>query len=106
MVDFAKPNRAVPPALAVPPELKKPFADPPELEKGWAEVEAPKQIQFDRPGLEVAGRLLAVSWIRLDNKQVRSYVMTIDGKAKFKFLGTYDLVQKLGPEHVGAVVRI
>lgn len=75
-------------------------------EAGWETKNAPDLVKFDKPGVSIAGRLLSCSMIEIEKKHVIQYLITADGKKVFKFLGTFDLAQKLGKSDVGSLVRI
>lgn len=79
---------------------------PPPVEAGFSTRETPELIKFDKPGKRIAGKLLAVSRIQIEGKTVLEYLITADGKTRFKFLGVYDLVQKLGARDAGGFVAI
>jgi hypothetical protein len=78
---------------------------PQTAEQGWSRAEAPTMIKFEKPGQEICGKLFAVILVEVGDKKVVQYVIDFDGK-RFTFLGTYDLVQKIGRQHVGCELRI
>lgn len=63
-------------------------------------------IKFDKPGMIIAGNLVGYKLVEIEQKQVVEYLISLDGKKIFKFLGVYDLVQKLTRSDVGHLVRI
>jgi hypothetical protein len=79
---------------------------PPPAETGFATRETPELIKFDTPGKRIAGKLLSCTRIQIEGKTVLEYLLTADGKKNFKFLGVYDLVQKIGPRDAGSLVAI
>lgn len=79
---------------------------PSKPEPGWETKDTPELVKFDKPGVILAGELLSCTTIEIERKPVTQYLITIDGKKIFKFLGTFDLVQKLGRADVGSLVRI
>lgn len=77
----------------------------PQTEQGFTERKAPELVTFDKPGSRIAGRLLAVSQITIENKPVTQFILSNE-KDVFKVLGTYDLTQKINRRDVGALVII
>lgn len=82
-----------------------PLKKAPEVEQGWTEVHAPDLIKWEKPGEQLAGILTAVNAIVLSGKRVPQYLLTL-GEKQFKFLGTFDITQKLTRAHIGCQVRI
>ena len=74
-------------------------------EEGWIRLESPELVEFEKPGATVFGRLISVTEVEVRGKKVPQYVLTVEQK-RFKFLGTYDLVQKLNASHRGMLVRV
>jgi hypothetical protein len=89
----------------MPTKLEKPL--PPD--EGWQDVNAPDLIKWDKAGEQVMGVLTSVSKITITvdgkSKQAVQYLLTL-GEKQFKFLGTFDIAQKLTSRHVGCQVRI
>jgi hypothetical protein len=81
--------------------LEKPL----EIEKGWQESKAPELIKWDKPGETVSGVLQRIDLITLDGKRVQQFLIAL-GDRQFKFLGTYDISQKLNSSHLGCALRI
>ena len=77
----------------------------PQLEENWKESLAPELIKWEKPGENVAGVLIAISSIMLSGKRVPQYLLVL-GDKQFKFLGTFDLTQKLTRAHLGCQVRV
>lgn len=102
-------SRAPRPEIASRPEDRPApatLAPPPREENGYTTLQAPDMMKFERPGQSLAGRLQLVGPIQLKGKNVIQYTIAHDDGRKTKLLGTYDLVQKLGREHIGCLVRI
>jgi hypothetical protein len=78
---------------------------PPALDEGWKESNAPELIKWEKPGENVAGVLIAITAITLSGKRVPQYQLVL-GEKQFKFLGTFDLTQKLTRAHIGCQVRV
>lgn len=78
---------------------------PTKPELGWTTLEAPELMQWSKPGLGLAGVLTNVTHTTIREKSVPEYTLTL-GTQRFRFLGTYDIVQKLTAAHVGCKVRI
>lgn len=74
-------------------------------EQGWTEVTAPELVKWEKPGIMFAGVLTSVVVVDVKGKRVPEYTLTL-GTQRFRFLGTYDIVQKLTPAHKGCQVRI
>jgi hypothetical protein len=83
-------------------QLRKPTAPP----AGFVERDAPEMVKFDKPGMIVAGVLVGYKMVEIERKQTVEYLISMDGKKIFKFLGVFDLVQKLTRADVGNLVRI
>ncbi|SRR5579871_369959 len=81
--------------------LDKPLAP----EKGWTDLTAPELIKWEKPGDTLAGILTSLTAITVQGKSVQQYTLQL-GEKRLKFLGTYDILQKLTREHVGCKVRI
>jgi len=81
------------------------LAPPMETETGWRKLQSPELIQWDKPGTIFAGVLSQVSTIEVQGKHVPEYTLTL-GEQRFRFLGTYDIVQKLTAAHRGCQVKI
>lgn len=82
-----------------------PLQQPLSPEPGWTEVHSPELVQWDKPGETIAGVLLSVGEIAIKGKRVTQYTLQF-GDKRFKFLGTFDLLQKLTRQHTGCKVRI
>ena len=82
-----------------------PLAKPPEAESGWTELHAPDLIKWDQQGESIAGVLTSITSIDVKGKRVPKYLLTL-GEKQFKFLGTFDICQKLTRAHIGCQVRI
>jgi hypothetical protein len=74
-------------------------------DEGWKESTAPELIKWEKSGEQVAGVLLAITSIVLSGKKVPQYLLAL-GDKQFKFLGTFDLTQKLTRAHLGCQVRV
>jgi hypothetical protein len=81
------------------------LAQPIRRESGWQTIEAPELFKFEKPGTTVSGKLISLSKVRVNNKDVMEY-MIADGEKRFRLLGTFDLLQKLTRAHIGCEVRI
>jgi hypothetical protein len=78
---------------------------PQPREDGWTPIEPPVLEEFKEPGTTVIGRLISIAEIEVKGRPVIQYTLALDDK-RVKFLGTYDLVQKLNSTHRGMSVRI
>jgi hypothetical protein len=76
-----------------------------EPETGWTEQLAPELVKFEKPGETISGILTQIAAVKIEGRNVRQYTLTL-GEKKFRFLGSFDLLQKLGPEHRGCQVRV
>lgn len=76
-----------------------------EPQEGWKDSLAPELIKWEKPGENVAGVLMALTSIVLSGKKVPQYLVAL-GEKQFKFLGTYDLTQKLNRSHIGCQIRV
>lgn len=74
-------------------------------DSGWTEVHAPDLVKWDKPGETIAGVLMAVATVTLSGKKVPQFLLAL-GEKQLKFLGTYDICQKLTRSHVGCQIRI
>jgi len=74
-------------------------------EEGWKDIPAPELIKWDKPGQQIAGVLLSVGRVKIENKSVEQFTFTL-GEKTFKCLATYDLRQKITAAHVGCQFRI
>jgi hypothetical protein len=81
------------------------LVDPLAKEEGWQTLEAPEMVKFEKPGEVIVGKLIAVTAVQVNNKNVTEYMLAL-GTKRLKLLGTYDLLQKLSRAHVGCGVRI
>jgi hypothetical protein len=88
-----------------PQTRKNNLASPLAPEDGWQTLEAPEMVKFDKAGETIAGVLIAVTSVRVNNKDVTEFMLGL-GQKRMKLLGTYDLLQKLTRAHVGCSVRI
>lgn len=80
---------------------------PLDPQEGWSEINAPELIKFEKPGESICGILAQIVMIKIEAqpKPIRQYTLTLGAK-RFRFLETFDIRQKLGPEHRGCKVRI
>lgn len=78
---------------------------PPELEEGWKESIAPELIKWEKQGETIAGVLMSITSIVLSGKKVPQFMLAL-GEKQFKFLGTFDLCQKLSRRHIGCQIRV
>jgi len=76
-----------------------------ENESGWSEVHAPDLIKWEKPGEQIAGVLTSILPIEVKGKKVPQFLLTL-GEKQFKFLGTFDICQKLTRAHIGCQIRI
>lgn len=81
--------------------LQKPLP----ADEGWKELHGPELIKWDKPGEQIAGVLTRIESIPINGKRVPEYTLQF-GDTRLKFLGTFDIVQQLGPEYRGCAVRI
>jgi len=81
------------------------LAPPMETETGWRKLQSPELIQWDKPGTIFAGVLSQVRTVEIHGKRVPEYTLTL-GEQRFRFLGTYDIVQKLTPMYRGCQIKI
>jgi hypothetical protein len=101
MPPTARGEHTPPPARG--PELAAPMTE----EQGWTTAHAPDLISFEKPGQQVEGVLTSLARIELRGKKVTQFTFrNPKDQRTFKLLGTYDLVQKIGTEHVGTLMRI
>jgi len=71
------------------------------------EVLAPAMYTFNAPGDSVAGVLIASDKVIVRGKVVTQYLLRLEGSNKLaKILATFDLAQKLRPEHIGRFVEL
>ena len=82
-----------------------PLRKPPEVEQGWTEIHAPDLIKWEKPGETVAGVLQSIATVVVGGKRVPQFLLAL-GEKQFKFLGTFDITQKLTRAHIGCQVRI
>src|SRR6267142_3583936 len=87
------------------PKATTSLVDPLAKEEGWQTLEAPEMVKFEKPGDVIVGKLIAVTVVQVNNKNVAEYMLAL-GTKRLKLLGTYDLLQKLTRAHVGCAVRI
>jgi hypothetical protein len=82
--------------------------EPMQQEQGWKPLTTPEMQQWDKPGIQIAGKLLSIVSITIKGnaKPVLQYLLATGKDARLKFLATYDLAQKLTREHIGMLVRI
>lgn len=78
---------------------------PQPREDGWFTIEPPVLEEFKEPGTTVVGKLISIAEIEIKGRHVVQYTLGLDDK-RVKFLGTYDLVQKLNNSHRGMSVRV
>jgi hypothetical protein len=81
-----------------------------DVENGWTQLTVP-ELHTWTVGEVVSGKLLSVERVSVKGKSVVQYVLhsgiiSAGKDSRFKFLGTYDLTQKLTPAHRGMLVRI
>lgn len=74
-------------------------------ENGWTEINAPELVTWKTPGDIIAGVLTQINQIVVKGKKVTQYTIA-NANVKYKLLATYDLLQKIGPEHIGCKLRI
>lgn len=76
------------------------------------EVKAPELFSFNDENPWIGGVLRAMAMIELTDKQTgqvkeaMQYIIVTEEGQSYKLLATYDLTQKIGPEHVGHYVDI
>ena len=92
------PRPSEPPA----PQMQR----PPDLDQGWTRVTAPELHKWNKPGDSVYGRLLSIEKIEIERKLVLQYIVAPTNTHRVKFLGTYDLAQKLTAAHRGMLVKV
>ncbi len=64
-------------------------------------------FNFSAPGDCIAGTLLSIDKVIVKGKPVTQYLMRPDERdRRVRFLATYDLAQKLQPEHIGRFVEV
>lgn len=80
---------------------------------GWVKREAPELFKFTRDTPALEGRLIAVSKIEITDKEsgelrdVTQYVVErTSDRSRVKFLGTFDIDQKLSASDKGCLVRL
>lgn len=78
----------------------------PEVEKGWTPSTAPELWKWDKPGTILSGTLLALTRAEIDKKPVVQMLFQITTTTQVKCLQTYDLMQKIGRQHIGSQMRI
>lgn len=83
-----------------------PLRRPPEVEKGWTPSNAPDLWKWEKPGQILTGLLLSITPAVIENKPVRQMLFQISAEHQVKCLQTYDLMQKIGRQHVGSEMRI
>lgn len=92
--------------MTTPTKLETPM----EKQDGWEVIQIPEMQQWDKPGTTISGKLLSLVMVTIkgNTKPVPQYMLAtgIKNPARIKFLGTYDLTQRLGSEHVGMMVRV
>jgi hypothetical protein len=77
-----------------------------DVESGWKVAKSPDLQKWDKPGTQIFGKLLSIATIQIDGKNVIQYMIEPSDGERLKFLGTYDLTQKIGREHIGKLLRI
>jgi hypothetical protein len=90
-----------------PPPLEKPMG----IEEGWQQKKLPEMQEWDKPGTQISGKLISCQQIVINpegqgEKKVWQYVIQATNSLQLKFLGTYDIVQKLYASDVGKLVKI
>lgn len=87
-----------------------PLEKPIKPEQGWEEQKAPILQQWDSPGTGIEGRLISCQPVSISvdgvSKRVLEYIVRFKTGDMVKFLESYDLKQKLRPEHAGCDVRV
>ena len=78
---------------------------PPKLEDGWKESQSPELIKWEKKGENVCGVLARIDSVQVNGKRVPQFLLTL-GDRQFKFLGTFDLMQKINRSHIGCQLRI
>lgn len=79
---------------------------PMEKDQGWKVLTAPELQKWDKIGTTISGKLLSIDKIEINGKMVPQYLIAPTGESRLKFLGPYDLMQKLTRAHVGMLTRI
>jgi hypothetical protein len=82
-----------------------PLQQPLPPDQGWSEINAPELVKWEKPGETIAGVLMAVTTVVLSNKKVPQFLLAL-GEKHLKFLGTFDLCQKLNSRYIGCQVRV
>jgi hypothetical protein len=78
--------------------------DAPKPDEGWREVAAPEIIKWEKPGERLAGVLIQIAKVNIDNRPVIQYTLAL-GERRFKFLGSFDLTQKITQGMIGCQMR-
>jgi hypothetical protein len=90
----------------------KPLLDPLPEQDGWSTQHAPELYKFENRGDDLHGQLVAVDRVEIKDaksgakKMVTQFVARIASGQLVKFLGSYDLMQKLSEAHVGKLIRV
>jgi hypothetical protein len=83
-----------------------PLRRPPEVEKGWTPSNAPDLWKWEKPGQLLTGVLLSLTRAEIDRKAVTQMLFQVSSEHQVKCLQTYDLMQKIGRQHIGTEMRI
>jgi hypothetical protein len=78
----------------------------PEVEKGWTQSTAPDLWKWDKPSQVLTGMLRSIAPVTVDGKSVVQMLFQVSADHQVKCLATYDLLQKVGRQHIGAMMRI
>ena len=71
------------------------------------EILSPEMFAFSAPGDCIAGTLLSMDRVIVKGKPIRQFIVRLEGSDKrVRFLATFDLAQKLQPEHVGRFIEV
>lgn len=90
----------------------KPLLDPLPESDGWQTSHAPELYKFENRGDDLHGQLVAVDRVEIKDartsakKMVTQFVARIASGQLVKFLGSYDLMQKLSEVHIGKMIRV
>lgn len=97
---------------ATPAVETKPLLDPLPEQDGWKTEHAPELYKFENRGDDLHGQLVAVDRVEIKDaktnakKMVTQFVVRIASGQLCKFLGSYDLMQKLSEAHIGKMIRV
>ena len=76
-------------------------AQPIRPRREMQEVKAPEQFQFSDKHRTLEGIYLGDQPVNVKGKETMQYTIEDERKQRFTFLATYDLMQKIRPEHIG-----